>query len=238
MDFVRLLVGVILPYVAVVIFFGGMLYRIRTWLKMPSPAMTLFPAPPTKEANLLNTAQEALFFKSLFKGDRALWVFAWIFHAVLALICIGHVRVFINADRILMALGMSEEGIHAMSSGVGGAAGVVIFTAAILLLVRRMAVARVREITGASDYLILLLIAAIIMTGNLMRFGSEHLDLSLTRGYFAGLATFSSGTGTPALQNGLFVLHMGLAFVMLICLPFSKILHLGGIFFTHHLIRK
>jgi nitrate reductase gamma subunit len=101
-----------------------------------------------------------------------------------------------------------------------------------------MALPRVREITGVADYLALLLIGAIIITGNMMRFGSEHFDLALTREYFGDLARFRSVNGAAALQNNVFVVHMGLAFVLVLCIPFSKLLHFGGIFFTHQLIRK
>jgi len=227
-----------LPYVAVVVFLVGMIWRIRTWKKLATPPMTLFPAPPTERANTLHTLKEALLFPSLFKSDRLLWGFAWGFHAVLALIVLGHFRVFTNVDSLLMALGMSEEAIHAMSSGAGGAAGVLILMATILLFIRRLALPRVREITGAADYLALLLIGAIIITGNMMRFGAEHFDLALTREYFAGLATFGNVLDAAALENNVFVLHMGLAFLLILCMPFSKLLHFGGVFFTQQLVRK
>jgi nitrate reductase gamma subunit len=32
--------------------------------------------------------------------------------------------------------------------------------------------------------------------------------------------------------------HLGLAFLLIMCMPFSKLLHFGGIFFTHQLVRK
>jgi len=238
MEFVEIMVGMVLPYVAVVVFVAGMIYRVATWRKLASPAMTLFPAPPSGQGTALNTLEEALFFKSLFGGDRVLWFIAWTFHAVLALIVVGHCRVFVNADAVLRALGMSEDAIQAMSSTAGGAAGVVILVMLLLLLVRRITLQRVREVTGAADYLALVLIGAIIITGNMMRFGSEHFDLALTREYFAALATFSGVTGMEALKNNVFVVHMCLAFALIMAIPFSKIMHLGGIFFTHQLIRK
>ena len=58
------------------------------------------------------------------------------------------------------------------------------------------------------------------------------------RDYFADLATFSSVANAEALQNGVFLTHMGLALLLLMYIPFSKILHFGGIFFTHQMIRK
>jgi len=238
MGIAKLIAGVILPYVALAVFLAGMIWRIRTWKKLPSPPMTLFPAPPTEGANIANTIKEVLLFPSLFRNDRLLWVLAWGFHAVLALILLGHFRVFTNVDALLQAFGMSEDAILAMSSGAGGAAGVVILLAVILLLIRRVSLPRVSEITGVADYLALGLIGVIIITGNMMRFGSQHFDLALTREYFAGLALFRDVSGAAALENNLFVVHMGLGFLLILLMPFSKILHFGGIFFTHQLIRK
>ena len=238
MEITTIIVGVILPYAAMITFLVGMIYRINTWWKLPSPAMTLFPAPPTGRANTLNVLEEAFLFKSLLKGDRALWILAWPFHALLLLIAVGHLRVFTDVDAMLRAVGMSEENIQSMSSYAGGAAGVVILITVILLLVRRMSLQRVREITGTADYLALALIGAIIVTGDMMRFSAEHFDLALTRDYFAALATFSNVMTMEALKNDLFLLHMCLAFLLIMFIPFSKILHFGGIFFTQQLIRR
>lgn len=247
MEIAKLVVGVILPYVAVVVFLVGMIWRIRSWKKLPSPPMTLFPAPPTEGANTANTIKEVLFFPSLFRNDRLLWVLAWGFHVVLALVFLGHFRVFTNVDAVLLTLGMTEDSILAMSGTAGGAAGVLILLAVLGLLIRRISLPRVSEITGAADYLALGLIGVIIVTGDMMRFGSEHFDLAHTREYFAGLAmlmcpfgqtTITDLTGSAALQNNLFLVHMCLGFLLILLIPFSKILHFGGIFFTHQLIRK
>ena len=238
MDIVKFWLGVVLPYSAIAVFLIGMTWRVYAWRKLASPAMTLFPAPPTEAANKLNTLQEVALFKSLFKGDRVLWVLAWSFHALLALIFVGHLRVFANMDRMLQSLGMTEADIQAMSSGTGGAAGVGIGLAALLLVLRRAAAPSVREISGVADYAILLLIGAILTTGNLMRFSTPHFDLGLARSYFAGLARFAETGGASVLSNGVFLTHMSLAFLLLMLMPFSKLLHFGGIFFTHQLIRR
>ena len=240
MEFVRIVVGVVLPYVAVLVFVAGMIYRLYTWKKLASPAMTLFPAPPTQRANAMNTLKEVVLFKSLFYGDRVLWVLAWVFHAVLALIVLGHFRVVTGLIDAMLEPVLGEEGVHAMSSGAGGAAGVAILITVVLLLIRRMVLPRAREITGAADYLAMGLIGAAIFTGNMMRFGGERYDgfLIQTREYFGALATFSNATAMTALTDGLFLVHMTLGFLLIMLIPFSKILHLGGIFFTHQLIRK
>jgi nitrate reductase gamma subunit len=239
MDVLRFVVGGVLPYLALAVFMVAMVYRIRTWRKLPSPPMTLFPAPnPEGKANTLNTVKEAVLFPSLFRGDRTLWVFSWGFHVILALIFVGHMRVVSNVDSLMMSLGMTEAGIQTMSGGAGGAAGVVIMVAALALLVRRLVIPRVKEVTGLPDILALVLIGAILITGNMMRFGAEHFDLVLTREYFAGLIAFRGVGEAQLLTNNVFLVHMGLAYLLLMYIPFSKILHSGGIFFTHQLIRK
>ena len=238
MEVLRFVLGGVLPYVAVAVFLVAMIHRVYSWRRLPSPPMTLFPAPATGAANLANTVKEAVFFKSLFRGDRLLWLIAWAFHVVLALIFVGHVRVFADVDGPMVKMGMTEAGIQVMSGGVGGAAGIVVLVTALLLLGRRLVIPRVREITSLGDHFALLLVGAILITGNMMRFGTEHFDLALTREYFSALATFGSVGDAAALENNVFLLHMSLALLLLMYIPFSKILHFGGIFFTHQLIRK
>ncbi len=239
MDVLRFLIGGVLPYVALLVFVIAMVFRVRSWMKLPAPSMTLFPAPPQGgKANAINTVKEAVLFRSLFKGDRTLWVLAWGFHVVLALIFVGHIRVVSNVDRLFMSMGMTEAGIQGMSSGAGGAAGIIILLTAVALLLRRLVLPRVKEITSVSDALALVLIGTILITGNMMRFGTEHFDLTLTREYFGSLVSFGSLADAEALQNGVFLIHMCLALLLLMYIPFSKILHFGGIFFTHQLIRK
>lgn len=238
MDVLRFIVGGVLPYLAVAVFVGGMIHRIMVWRKLPSPPITLFPAPPDERSNTINTFKEALFFRGLFRSDRALWVSAWGFHVVLALIAIGHLRVVADVDGLFMRMGLSESGIEAMSAGVGGAAGILVLIAAVALLARRFFIRRVKEVTEVPDILALLLIGTILVTGNMMRFGAEHFDLALTREYFASLATFGGAGGAEVLGNNVFLTHLALGLALVMIIPFSKILHFGGIFFTHQLIRK
>ena len=92
----------------------------------------------------------------------------------LALIAVGHVRVFTDFPRLWAALGINADQMSAVS---GGIAGIVIMIFAILLLLRRAVILRVREVTNFSDIIALLLVVSILVTGNWMRFG-EHFDLA------------------------------------------------------------
>ena len=230
----NILIGVILPYVTIIVFIGGIIYHIRTWNSLPAPKMTLTPA-PAPGARYMELLKETLFFRSLFKGDKSLWFVGWIFHAMLALVFIGHLRVISwLPDKMLAAMGMTEQNINSMSSLSGGAAGIVIIVMVVILLGRRFITQRVREISAPGDYFTLLLVLLVLVTGDAMRFIS-HFDLSLTREYFLALFTFS-GADMP--QNGWFVAHYLLAQILIMYMPFSKLLHFGGIFYSEALIQK
>jgi nitrate reductase gamma subunit len=225
-------VGAILPYLVVPVFVAGMAYRFRIWFNTPQPAkMTLFPAADSTFRGVLS---ETLFFPSLFRGDRVLWWFAWLFHITLALVFLGHTRVFTGLiDGALRSAGMSAKGIDLMSHYSGGAAGVLLLATGLLLLLRRLSVARVREISAIPDFLAPLLLVCIITTGDLMRFAGSF-DLQETRTWAASLFTFS-----PLVpQNGMFLLHLLLAQLLIVFIPFSKILHFGGFFFTQAIIKR
>jgi nitrate reductase gamma subunit len=225
-------VGGILPYLAVIVFILGMGYRFYVWVTTPQPGrMTLFPAPDSLSGGVL---AESLFFPSLFKGDKILWVFAWVFHATLALVFLGHIRVFTGLiDRILLAFGMTPEGIDFMSATAGGIAGILLLVTGLLLLLRRISIRRVRDISGIPDFSVMILLIVIIVTGDLMRFGA-HFDLEQTRLWTVSLLTFS-----PVIpQNSGFLVHALMAMLLIIYIPFSKILHFGGVFFTQALVRR
>jgi nitrate reductase gamma subunit len=228
-------IGSVLPFVTILVFVSGMIYRIYIWKNLAAPKMTLFPAPGSGKGRLYEVLKETFFFKSLFKGDKSLWTFGWFFHLMLALIFIGHFRVFAwLPDRMLESLGMSAENINTMSSMSGGAAGIIILVTLVIILGRRFILKRVRDISTSGDYFALILILAIVLTGDAMRFLS-HFDLSLTRDYFYGLYTFSFAR-MP--DNNWFITHYLLAQILIMYIPFSKILHFGGIFFSEALIHK
>ncbi|MCP4727034.1 MAG: hypothetical protein GY863_18485 [bacterium] len=232
MTIINNFVYLILPFITLIVFLAGMIYRIRIWMKLPKPGMTLFPAP--ENGTFICVLKETFFFPGLFKSDKVFWGGAWFFHVLLFFIFIGHVRVVTDFPALWAAIGLSTEGVNTMSATTGGAAGVLIFILTIFLLIRRLSVQRVKEITSSGDYLTLMLVMAILMTGNIMRFG-EHFDLAITREYFSSLFTFSLLTFP---ENNMFLLHFFLAQLLIVYIPFSKLLHFGGIFFSQSLIRR
>ena len=223
----------ILPYLAAAVFAVGVAHRLLTWRRVPQPAlMTLY---PTQGSGWRALVKEALFFPSLFRGDKTLWLFAWSFHVALALAFIGHLRVATGAiDRGLALVGISAGGMATLSAIAGGFAGVVLLAALLLMLGRRVFVARVREISKAPDFLALLLLVAVITTGDLMRFGVGHVDLAATRAWAASLFTLSPAVSLPPAV----LLHLFCAELLVLHVAFSKLMHFGGFFFTFALVKR
>lgn len=236
MDGIAFVIGRVLPYVTIVIFLAGIISRFYLWARTPMPgSITLFPAPKTGAGTVGAVLQEAFLFRGLFRSSKSFWTASWVFHAMLLLIFVGHVRVFTDFPRFWAALGMTTTSqVDRFSALTGGTAGVIVLGMAGWLLWRRFTKTAVREISNAADYAVLLLIIGILITGDAMRFVS-HFDLADTREYFARLATFSAAE-VP--MNGWFLLHFLSAQVLLIVIPFSKILHFGGLFFSHAIIHK
>jgi nitrate reductase gamma subunit len=227
------LIGGILPYLAATAFLIGVVSRLRAWRRVPQPGlMTVY---PTQGSGIAELAKEALFFPSLFRGDRTMWLLSWSFHVTLALAWIGHLRLVTGLlDRGLAAVGVGSGAIAAMSAIAGGTAGIVLMVTVTTLLARRILVARVREISTPPDFLALLVLVAVITTGNVMRFGGTHFDLAETRVWAASLLTFSPIV--PA--HPAFLLHAFFAELTILYIAFSKLMHFGGFFFTVALAKR
>ena len=221
--------GVILPPITLLTFMTAMTYRVVVWSRLPQPALTLFPSP--SGSGVIGVVIEALFFPALFRGNRALWFLSWAFHALLLAIIVAHIQAVLDLSALWSALGVNEA---AVSSLVGRVTGVMILVAVVGLLVRRVALRRVREISKPGDYVSLLLILAVVVTGNVVRFQGQ-LDVAVVRDYFRDLATFHFARPP---MNGWFLLHLLFAQLLILYMPFSKMLHFGGVFFTHRALRR
>ena len=144
----------ILFYLAAIILFVGLGYRIYEYaiihapLKIPTP-----PAPKTIQGVAARLIREVVFFESLFSATKWTWLFGWLFHLALLLAAFRHLRYFTDpvggwvAWEIVQAAG--HYGGYVMVFGLFG------------LLSRRIFVDRVRYISSPSDYLMLILIIGI-----------------------------------------------------------------------------
>lgn len=221
----------VLPYVTAVVFLVGVVSTMFRWGSVRVPLkITLTPAPGSVVGDI---ASELLSFKTLFGPNRALWVGGWFFHAALALCIVGHVFGIGLLMHQFTVVGATASQSEQLSMLFGGVAGVVLVAALLYLLYRRMSVSEVSAITDPADYLVLLLLLSIALTGNYLRFFT-HVDLPEIRHYVVSLATFAPAP--PA--NSMFLVHFFFVQLLLLYFPFSKLMHSCGMLFTRWLMGK
>ena len=215
----------ILFYVAALILVLGLARKIIQYALVPAPLkIPTTPAPVTKSGVVLRLFREVVFFESLFKSTKWTWIFGWMFHMGLLLVLLRHLRYFIDPSWVPEWVWLPIElvqpfGIYAGFAMVVGLAG---------LFARRIFVDRVRYISAPSDYLWLILLFFIGFSGLMMQF-VLHTDIVMVKQYFTGLFTYTQGE-LPS--DVLLYFHLLLVAVLMILFPFSKLLHVPGIFFS------
>jgi nitrate reductase gamma subunit len=263
------LFGVIIPYLALIIFIAGFVYRVMGWAQAPVPfripttagqQKTLpwiksnsIDCPSTKGGVVLRMILEVLFFRSLFRNTRMelrsggrliyklemwLWLGALAFHWAFLIILLRHLRFFTEPVPFFVPLLESIDGFFRMEFmtdfiqiGVPGLylTDVVLLAAVTFLFLRRIVMPQIKYISLASDYFPLFLILGIAVSGVLMRYFTR-VDIAAAKELAMGLATFHPSV--PEGIGGVFYVHLFLVSVLLAYFPFSKLMHLGGIFLS------
>jgi nitrate reductase gamma subunit len=197
----------------------GLARKIIQYAKIPAPLkIPTTPAPITQTGVVLRLFREVVLFESLFKSTKWTWIFSWLFHFGLLLVLLRHLRYFINPVWLPIEL-IQPFGKYASFAMIIGLFG---------LLWRRVFVDRVRYISSPSDYLWLLVLIFIGLSGALMTF-VVHTDVVAVKQFFTGFWTFSGGE-LP--MDPVLLMHLTLVAVLMILLPFSKLLHIPGVFFS------
>ena len=225
----RYFVLYLLPYITFIVLILGCGYRLAVWLRSPAPLkIPLTPGPTTRAGVVARYASEILVFRTLFSGDKALWAASWIFHVAFAFVVGGHVVGIFLSDLVCKAHGWTQPEYERFSYISGGILGVLILLPLIYLLVRRMREERVRYASGLGDYFALLLLLAIMVTGDCLRFFAS-INLEVVRYYLTGLITLNP---LPAPGGRVFLWHFLFVNLLIMYLPFGKLVHAGGIFFS------
>lgn len=209
----------ILFYVATALFVVGLAVKIKQYAQTPAPLkIPTTPAPTTTGGVVYRMAREVVLFESLFKGNKWIWLFGWMFHVGLALVLLRHVRYFQEPVWGIISL-IQPLGIYGGMAMVAGLLG---------LWARRIFVERIRYITNPSDHLILFLLVMIGVSGLMMKFVS-HTDIVSVKAFMLGLMVFDL---QPLPADMPLLIHLGLVAVLMIIFPYSKLLHAPGIFFS------
>ena len=206
-------------YLASFVLVAGLALRIWTYATTPAPLkIPTTPAPTTRGGVALRVAGEVVLFQSLFKSNKWIWLFGWIFHMALAAVLFRHLRYVLQPVPEIVAL----------AQPIGVLAGFAMVGGLLALWGRRLVVPRIRYISGPSDHLMLALLVAIGASGLMMKFVA-HTDIVAVKAFFLGLIHFDWKPlpGDPALM-----MHLSLVAALMIVFPFSKLLHAPGVFFS------
>ena len=256
----QVLFGVVIPYAALIVFIAGFIYRIIDWARSPVPFAISSTCgqqkslPWIKQSKIENPsstfwvvvrmALEIFCFRSLFRNTKAgisngsrltyemekwLWLGAMAFHYSFLVVLIRHLRFFTEPVPFWVNLTASLDGF--LEVGLPGImiSGVLLLAAAVYLLLRRMLIPQMKYISLASDFFPLFLIMGIAVSGIVMRYFSKT-DVTAAKELAMGLVTFQPTV--PAGVGSIFYIHLFFVSVLLAYFPFSKLMHLGGIFLS------
>jgi nitrate reductase gamma subunit len=197
----------------------GLIRKIVQYARTPAPLkIATTPAPTTGGGVALRMAREVVLFESLFKSNKWIWLFGWIFHAALLLAMMRHLRYFTQPvwNWVVLVQPFGKYAGFAMLAGLAA------------LWFRRLAVQRIRYISGPSDHLMLVLLLALTASGLTMRYVA-HTDIIALKQFILGLLRFD---WQPMPADPILAVHLGLVILLMTVFPYSKLLHAPGLFFS------
>jgi nitrate reductase gamma subunit len=206
-------------YAAVLFFVGALAWRIRDYWRTPAPLnIPTTPAPITTGGVVLRMLREVTLFESLFKGNLWIWLFGWAFHAALALVLARHLRYF--TEPVWFWVQWLQP--------IGICAGIAMAAGLIGLWARRILLPQLRYVSTTSDHLMLALLVGIALSGLWMAFFG-HTEIVAVKAYFLGLMLFD---WQPLPAHPMLYAHLAMVVVLLVVFPYSKLLHVPGVFFS------
>ncbi|MFH1434865.1 MAG: sulfate reduction electron transfer complex DsrMKJOP subunit DsrM [Pseudomonadota bacterium] len=254
--------GIVIPYLALAVFMGGIIFRVWKWAMAPVPFRTPTITGQQKSLSWIKSdhlespsctvgvigrmALEILFFRSLLRNTRSelkegprlvygntkwLWLAGLAFHWSFLLILLRHLRFFTDPVPRFVLFLQDMDGFFQIFVPVLYLTDIVIIGALTYLFLRRVVLPQVRYISLAADYFPLFLILGIATSGVLMRYFTK-VNVMDVKELAMSLVTFK-----PAIPEGdgiglIFWIHLLLVCVLVAYFPFSKLMHLGGVFLS------
>lgn len=212
-----------LLYFSVLFCIVGIIWRLFKILGAPPAPYSLKIYPSSKSPGL-GALKDTIAMPQLRRHKPLFWVFLVIFHISLLMLLLGHLDILPTISIV------PESSRHMVGAGLVG----VGVTVPLLYFLFRRFRTPVRELSVPADYLLLILILFLFLFGDLMSWGNSWTpngfvmtkqDFSL---YFQGLAQFTFADPRAVLPGSHYhflVIHVLLADLFFIILPFSKILH-------------
>ncbi len=254
------LFAVIFPYIAFLAFVIGVTYRVVNWGRSAVPfrvpttggQQTSLPwikankidNPTTSYGVILRMIFEVLLFRSLFRNtktelregprlvygsEKLLWLAAIAFHYSFLVILLRHFRFF--AVPVPSPIEFLEfiDSFFQVGAPLVYITNFVIVIALLYLLYRRLAMPQIRYISLPSDYFPLFLILGIAASGIIMRY-FDKVDIVGVKQITMGLIAFR-----PFIPDGIgviFYILIALVCTLFAYFPFSKLVHMGGVFLS------
>jgi [DsrC]-trisulfide reductase subunit M len=252
-------VGVVVPYTAAAVFVVGIVYRIVGWAKVPVPfripttsgqQQSLDWIPSNKLDNPSSgwgaagrVALEVLCFRSLLRntsarmiGDRlvyttdlSLWAGAMAMHWSLLIILVRHLRLVLVPVPAMVTFVERVDGFLEIGLPVFFVTSVVFGLALSYLLVRRLVTPHLRYISLVGDYFALLVLLGVGTSGFLLRHVVRG-DVPAIKELALGLVRFRPVV--PESVPWMFFGHLFLVSLLLAYFPFSKLVHMPGVFLS------
>lgn len=217
------LVMVPMVYLAVAWCVLGIVVKLVGILKSPKHPHTLQVFPERKAAGL-SAAFEAVTMPTVRRSRPVLWLVLMMFH-------LGFVALILSHLDLLPGISiMPADSPHMLGNGV---VGVVVTLSVLYFLLRRFA-SPVREISVPADYLLLLLLFLVFLSGDTISWANSWTadGFVLTKEdfglYLDSLVHFTFEDPASTLDSAHYVVvavHVLLANIFLMVLPFSKIMH-------------
>lgn len=154
-----------------------------------------------------------------------------LFHMGVLIIFFGHAGGLLTPIMIFDMIGISHGAKQLMAIIIGGAAGILGFAGASLLLHRRLSDPRIRKTSSFGDIMILVLIWLQLVLGlATIPVSMNHLDgheMVLLMSWVQGIATFQGDASLYVRDvHILFRLHLFLGLTIFLVFPFTRLVHM------------
>ncbi len=171
--------------------------------------------------------------KLTYESSKWLWLFGILFHYSFLVIILRHLRLFLEPVPGLLKVLEFGDSILQIGAPTMYLTDLTILLGLLLLFGRRLVNRQVRYISLVNDYFPLFLIFAIALTGILMRFFLRtDIDIVAIKSLAVGLVTFKPLPFVPADIGSIFYIHLFLVCTLLAYFPYSKLMHMGGVFLS------
>lgn len=207
------LIGMIFPYVSVMVFLGGAIYRVGSWATAPKKLnWKLYPVPRGSIAEGAFILEEWASFKMLFRHNRAIWLGSYCLH--LSLVALGLWFLFLLLNlRVPFLIRLGVVGL---------------FCSSVYLFVARLWIPQMRVISTPVEFFNLAIFIAI---GAL---GWEAVSLGLGEEFRQWTLSILSLKPKPLPQEPTLIWCILLWEFFLAYLPFSRMFHMASKYFAFH----